>query len=160
MRVFSSISRRSSRQSEDGDDQPSESGFLKSQTKEHAPNQNADPEGLTVLYDPPNMPTADIILVHGLGGTSRQTWTKDGDPDLFWPQKWLPSEPDISTARILTFGYNSQFLSGATNSLSRITDFAKRLLFDMRFGKDDEMNDLIIGKVLGWYLQISKYQHG
>lgn len=147
MRVFSSISRRSSRQSEDGDDQPSESGFLKSQTKEHAPNQNADPEGLTVLYDPPNMPTADIILVHGLGGTSRQTWTKDGDPDLFWPQKWLPSEPDISTARILTFGYNSQFLSGATNSLSRITDFAKRLLFDMRFGKDDEMNDLIIGKV-------------
>ncbi|KMU75875.1 hypothetical protein CISG_10408 [Coccidioides immitis RMSCC 3703] len=72
-------------------------------------DRSADPLGITVLYEPQAQHTADIIFVHGLGGSSLQTWSKDGDPNLRWPQQWLPLEPNICEARILTFGYNALF---------------------------------------------------
>ena len=99
------------------------------------------------MYDPGPARTADIIFVHGLGGTSRQTWSKNRNPDLFWPQMWLPSEPETASARILSFGYNASFKSTGPKSFSGVTDFAKDLLFEMRFGKDDNLEDLNIGKV-------------
>lgn len=85
--------------------------------------------------------------MHGLGGDSRKTWSKNHDPNLFWPQLWLPLEPEIKQARIFSFGYNASFHAGAAKSISNIADFAKELLFEMRFGTDEQGHDLEMGKV-------------
>jgi hypothetical protein len=116
-------------------------------SSQRSQDRSADPLGLTVVYAPKESPSVDIIFVHGLGGSSRKTWSKNRDPELFWPRTWLPSEPDICTARILTFGYNAHYRSLAPNNILSISDFAKNLLFEMRFGKDDATNDLKIGDV-------------
>ena len=122
---------------------------LPNRSRERSRERHADPLGLSVLYQPKTTtPSLDIIFIHGLGGTSRQTWCKNRDRDLFWPERWLPFEPDISTARILTFGYNAHFMSSAGASpILNISDFAKDLLYDMRFGKDGNMENLEIGQV-------------
>jgi WD40 repeat protein len=100
--------------------------------------------GLHVVHQP-DFAALDIIFVHGLGGHSQRTWSKNHDPALFWPELWLPFEPDIGTARILTFGYNANFRGASAKSVSGITDFAKELLFEMRFAKDASGADLNIG---------------
>ena len=86
------------------------------------------------------------MFIHGLGGASLKTWTKDEDPDLFWPLKFLPLEPHVCLARILTFGYNANFQK-AGNVSTRILDFAKSLLFDLKYAKDERKEDLNIGDV-------------
>ncbi|KAI1376469.1 hypothetical protein F4677DRAFT_79151 [Hypoxylon crocopeplum] len=104
------------------------------------------PLGLTVVYMPQNAHKADIIFIHGLGGTSRQTWSKHRDPELFWPSTFLPLEPGICLARILTFGYNANFRKAGSVSTS-ILDFAKELLFELKYAKDEEKADLNMGSV-------------
>ncbi|KAI0967869.1 hypothetical protein F4678DRAFT_444830 [Xylaria arbuscula] len=99
--------------------------------------------GLHIIHQP-DYAVLDIIFVHGLGGHSRKTWSKNHDPSLFWPELWLPFEPDIKSARIFTYGYNAAWRS-PTKSISSITDFAKELLFEMRFGKDSSGEDLNLG---------------
>jgi hypothetical protein len=89
----------------------------------------------------------DIIFVHGLGGTSRATWSKGRDPEFFWPEKWLPTEPAISSARILSFGYNANFAATGAAPITGIVDFAKDLLYAMKFAKDGELNELELGTV-------------
>lgn len=79
-----------------------------------------------------------------MGGHSRKTWSKNHDPSFFWPEVWLPFEPDIRSARIFTYGYNAA-LRDASRSVSSITDFAKELLFEMQFGTDSSGGDLNIG---------------
>jgi WD40 repeat protein len=89
----------------------------------------------------------DIIFVHGLGGHSQNTWSKDHDPSFFWPKLWLPVEPGMENTRILTFGYNANFRgNGAGKSISSILDFAKELLFEMLFAKDSSGDDLNLGR--------------
>lgn len=109
----------------------------------HPPN---DPLGLNVIHVPDAPHTIDVIFVHGLGGTSKQTWSKNKDPNLFWPKEWLPHEPDISTARVLSFGYNAHFAAPGRNILN-ISDFARDLLFAMKFGTDEHSGALDIGHV-------------
>ncbi|KAI0478376.1 NACHT and WD domain protein [Xylariaceae sp. FL0804] len=104
------------------------------------------PLGLNVVYTPENGHKADIVFVHGLGGTSRLTWSKHKDPELFWPLTFLPLEPDICLARILTFGYNAHFFK-AGNVTTSILDFAKGLLFDLKYARDEQKQDLEIGRV-------------
>ncbi|KAI0540426.1 hypothetical protein GGR58DRAFT_146121 [Xylaria digitata] len=99
--------------------------------------------GLHMIHQP-DYAVLDIIFVHGLGGHSRKTWSKNHDPSLFWPGLWLPLEPDIGNARMFTFGYDAAWRS-PTKSIYNITDFAKELLFELRFGKDDSGDDLNIG---------------
>jgi len=84
-----------------------------------------DPLGLTLVRDC-EQPTADLIFVHGLGGSSKKTWSYERDVNNFWPP-WLGSEVGLSNTRIYTFGYNANFAQQSTN-LS-ILDFAKDLLF-------------------------------
>lgn len=78
-----------------------------------------------------------VEIADGLG-------PKNHDPALFWPELWLPFEPGISTARILTFGYDANW-RGASRSVSNISDFAKELLFEMRFAKGSAGEDLSLG---------------
>ena len=55
----------------------------------------AGPLGLNVIYTPDNGHKVDIVFVHGLGGTSRWTWLKYKNPELFWSLTFLPLEPDV-----------------------------------------------------------------
>lgn len=112
-----------------------------------------NPLGLSTLYEPDSRPTLDIIFIHGLGGTSRNTWSKNKDPELFWPQRWLPEERNICTARVLSFGYQAAVPgSVGSKTILNISDFAKDLLFSMKYGQDRSLNDLHIGKVPQIYL--------
>ena len=122
-------------------------GDVEARLKLRSKDRKADPMGLHVIYAPDNPQTIDIIFVHGLGGTSQQTWSKNRDPELFWPREWLPYEPDICTARVLSFGYNAHFSAVGANNMFNITDFAKELLFGMKFGMDNDSNLLEVGKV-------------
>ncbi len=96
----------------------------------------ADPLGLTTIWLPAN-PIADIIFVHGLGGSSKRTWTweRSTNYSYFWPA-WLPSEPELSRARIHTFGYRAE-MWGSSNAMN-ILDFAKDLLFKMKYAFTQE----------------------
>ncbi|KAI0865949.1 hypothetical protein F4860DRAFT_458305 [Xylaria cubensis] len=79
----------------------------------------------------------DIVFIHGLGGTSLQTWCRNRDLEFLWPKLWLPNEADLSTARILTFGYNAQFSDKRHQAALTINDFAADLLYSMKYGSDD-----------------------
>jgi hypothetical protein len=108
-----------------------------------------DPLGLKVIHRPLQDRRADIIFVHGLGGSSRMTWSKNKDLEFFWPLKFLPLEPDINEARILTFGYNANFRPGSGKNKMSVLDFAKDLLYDLKYAKDEsapELEDLGIGE--------------
>lgn len=83
------------------------------------------PLGLSTIYVPLQSVVADLIFVHGLGGGSFKTWTKDANPALFWPQAWLPEDGDFRDVRIHTFGYDSDWDKG---SILNVHDFAKSLL--------------------------------
>ena len=74
------------------------------------------------------------------------TWSKNKDPALFWPLTFLPLEPDICLARILTFGYNAS-VHRAGNVGTSILDFAKGLLFDLKYAKNEQKEDLNMGSV-------------
>lgn len=102
--------------------------------------------GLNVVYTPDHGHKADIVFVHGLGGTSRWTWSKNRDPDLFWPLTFLALEPDLCLARILTFGYNATLKKGGHAGHS-VLDFAKDLLFDLKYATDERKEDLQMGSV-------------
>jgi pimeloyl-ACP methyl ester carboxylesterase len=114
-------------------------------SRSRSSNRANDPLGLTVVHQPETSPSLDIIFVHGLGGTSRATWSKDRDPDYFWPERWLPTEPAIRHARILSFGYNANFAQTGSTPITGIVDFAKDLLYAMKFAKDGELNELELG---------------
>ncbi|KAH8891099.1 hypothetical protein GQ53DRAFT_823737 [Thozetella sp. PMI_491] len=105
-----------------------------------------EPLGLHVVYEPPQPRTVDIIFVHGLGGTSRLSWSWNRDLAFFWPQEWLPLEPGFEDARIMTFGYNAHFMS-QTKDTFNISDFAKDLLLQLKFGNDSSVNSLNLGQV-------------
>ena len=104
-----------------------------------------NPLGLSVLYTPEQPPSVDIIFVHGLGGGSIKTWSCDGDATLCWPKYFLPLEPGLRTARILSFGYDASILS-RTQTIADIVDFAKGLLAETKYAKGSAMESLEIGR--------------
>lgn len=115
-----------------------------------APNSvrgpDSGPLGLRVVYTPNNGHKADIVFVHGLGGTSRWTWSKNKNPELFWPLTFLALESDLCLARTLTYGYNSAFHKAGDGKTS-VLDFAENLLHDLKYAEDDNNNNLNIGSV-------------
>ncbi|KAL8712658.1 MAG: hypothetical protein Q9220_003190 [cf. Caloplaca sp. 1 TL-2023] len=117
--------------------------------RERSAERHADPLGLNVIHDPDDgNHSVDIIFVHGLGGTSQKTWSRNRDVDFFWPREWLPWEPGFERARILSFGYNAHFASSGRDNILNIADFAKNLLFGMKFGLDEKSQELEVGKVM------------
>lgn len=97
---------------------------------------------MSVLHHPPGERKVDIIFVHGLGGSSRSTWAKKGDLEKCWPLRFLPKEPGINEARILTFGYKSKFKRGAGKNQLSILDFAKSLLFALKHARNDSTDNV------------------
>jgi len=95
------------------------------------------------VHRPTGPRRADVVFVHGLGGSSRRTWSYDHNPDLFWPGKFLPWEPDINEARILSFGYGANFHPRSGKNKVSILDFAKDLLFDLKHAQDESGPELV-----------------
>lgn len=91
------------------------------------PSRLPDPFGLHTVTDPKD-PTADIIFIHGLGGSAFRTWSWKRLPENFWPA-WLSEDEHLGRCRIHTFGYNSNF-KGEARGLN-VVDFAKDLLLQM-----------------------------
>lgn len=114
-------------------------------TETHPSGVLQDQLGLTVLHKPDDAPSIDIVFVHGLGGKSQKTWTKDKKPQLFWPKEWLPKEEGMKNARILTFGYDANFLDRGPNRTWRISDFAEDLVYQLDIAAGEA--NFQIGKV-------------
>lgn len=107
-----------------------------SHARQRSQDRRSDPLGLTVLYTPVEERTIDIIFIHGLGGTSLRTWCRNRDPEFLWPKHWLPDEVDMSTARILTYGYHAHFSSKREQTSLTLNDFASDLLFRMKYDEE------------------------
>lgn len=60
---------------------------------------------LTEVYSHPDA-QVDIVLVHGLNGHPRDTWTSK-EHGVFWPTQLLPATLKSAKARILVYGYNA-----------------------------------------------------
>lgn len=86
--------------------------------------------GLNLLFDS-SEPVVDIVFVHGLGGGSRKTWTKDNDPQLFWPKEWLSRDPEFKHVRVHSFGYHADWVE-RRESILNIHDFANSLLAQLQ----------------------------
>lgn len=99
-----------------------------------------DPLGLTLIHGDADS-DADIIFVHGLGGSSKKTWSWERRLENFWPA-WIQSEDTLSQFRVFSYGYNAKF-SDAKNPLS-ILDFSKGLLVRMKTytGKQGAAEDI------------------
>ncbi|KAI1366621.1 WD40 repeat-like protein [Xylaria arbuscula] len=82
--------------------------------------------GLTLLFSP-QQPQVDLILVHGLGGGSRKTWSKTAQLSHYWPQEWLSKDSAFEKVRIYTYGYNSDYVKDKDNCLN-IHHFGKLFL--------------------------------
>ncbi|RYP81120.1 hypothetical protein DL769_002129 [Monosporascus sp. CRB-8-3] len=111
---------------------------VRPKSRQRTPSRASDPLGLSLLYAPDGDALADIVFVHGLGGSSRLSWCMRHDLDLYWPLKWLPNDPDTQQTRIFTFGYNADFRSSSQSANLGISDFSKTLLFDMLYGTDQD----------------------
>lgn len=73
------------------------------------------------------------------------TWSRGKDLDYFWPEKYFPKEAEICEARISTFGYNSSVFGGNGRTTISIVDFAKGLLFDLKYATKSDGSQLEIG---------------
>ncbi|OQD71730.1 hypothetical protein PENPOL_c001G08493 [Penicillium polonicum] len=81
--------------------------------------------GMKVLSDPSNA-DLDIVFVHGLTGNREKTWTHENG--TLWPRDLLSK--DLSTARIMTFGYDVDIFSFTSITFSdRLYDHSQSLAF-------------------------------
>jgi len=55
----------------------------------------------------------DVVLVHGLNGDPKRTWTAKND--VFWPAQLLPASLKDRHANILVYGYNADVYSRSFN---------------------------------------------
>lgn len=122
-------------------------GALPTREQTGVPDRASDPQGLSMLHAPDGPHVADMIFVHGLGGSSRLSWSRNKDLKLFWPKEWLPLDRDIQQARVFSFGYNASFQSSPQSGTVGIADFAKNLLYDMLYSRDTRGESLHLGRV-------------
>ncbi|KAL1891171.1 hypothetical protein Sste5346_007804 [Sporothrix stenoceras] len=68
---------------------------------------------VTAVFTHPDA-QVDIVLVHGLNGQPKRTWTaKNG---LYWPAELLPETLKDCPANILVYGYNADVYNRGTNA--------------------------------------------
>ncbi|KAK2628803.1 hypothetical protein QTJ16_001906 [Diplocarpon rosae] len=82
----------------------------------------------------------DIVLVHGLNGNPRHTWTAPNG--VFWPSQLLPASLKAWQARILVYGYNADVYTfgsrkGAPSS-DMIHQHAQTLLANLALERKSE----------------------
>jgi len=117
--------------------------------KEDQPVPKVAKEGFTTLASGGQNPSLDIVLIHGIQGHPKDTWTfeNSNEPEKgflpffkkknkssansnrnFWPRDDLPR--DLPESRVLTYGYDSHVTKfcGAELNLNTITDHAESFL--------------------------------
>ena len=91
---------------------------------------------VTEVYAHPDA-KVDIVLIHGLNGSPRSTWTaKNG---VFWPTDLLPLTLKSAKARILVYGYNADiytFGSGKSTRLVVLTPLLQSVSKGVQLGYD------------------------
>lgn len=97
-----------------------------------APTQSArqSPSRLELIHQPPSaFAHMDIVLVHGLGGGKRHTWTRSiSKQSYFWPD-WIAEHTSLKNARVYLFGYKaSKNWKPYRKSIAEPGDFARQLL--------------------------------
>lgn len=101
-----------------------------------------NPYGLYVVYQPEDRPVImDIILIHGLGGKSYDTWREKDcfKPEVFWPRSLHEIKP-LQRVRVSTFGYDTaSFKKMVGYSAASIPDFALDLLSRLRSDGEDDV---------------------
>jgi hypothetical protein len=124
-----------------------------------------EPYATTPSVDRPSssssIPSVSIIFVHGLGGSSRDTWTHP-ESKVFWPTL-LRETHGLEAVRISTFGYDANFVNVMKpKSVLGIADFAEQLLdaLDLFYHKYGDVAllsirlnlvpDYICGAQYGW----------
>ncbi|KAL7945337.1 hypothetical protein V8C42DRAFT_54964 [Trichoderma barbatum] len=117
-------------------------------------SQETDPLGLCTLYDPaPRNAVADIIFIHGLGGSSRKTWSNSSSQRSFWPQDWLPVERGFEDVRVHSFGYRADWgKKWQQQSILNIHDFAESLIGGLRNHpsiRRDNTRIILVGHSMG-----------
>lgn len=85
-----------------------------------------DPLGLSLLYSPVD-PLVDLVFVHGLGGGSQKTWSKNNAATHYWPREWLPRDSAFEQVRIHSFGFDSDWMKSQGDCFN-ILHFAKSLM--------------------------------
>ncbi len=123
-----------------GSSQPHESGRVAAPTppsNHHVDDSGRLPalsfaDGIEVWHDCPDA-TLDICFVHGLTGSRTTTWTAHGQ-DTPWPKALLP--PQLSRARILTYGYDAYVVRKSVASRNELTDHAMGLVYDLTGDRD------------------------
>lgn len=102
--------------------------------------EERNPLGLSIIHKPEHGPPCiDIILVHGLGGKSQDTWNCDSPP-FFWPRA-ICDEPPFQMARIWSYGYSAPgFKALSRKSVAGIGDFGIDLLCRLK----DEGTDVSV----------------
>ena len=108
------------------------------------------PLGLNLLYSP-SVPLLDFIFVHGLGGGSRKTWAKTSSITHYWPQEWLPKDPAFKNVRVLSFGYDSNWIKSRDNCLN-IRHFGRSLIGEIStspYLRDADTPIVLIGHSMG-----------
>jgi pimeloyl-ACP methyl ester carboxylesterase len=110
-----------------------------------ATGRYGDFDGLTILYEPRDIPSADLVFIHNLGGGSIRSWSDESRIDSLWPLQWLSGDDAVRTARICTYGYNSHLSATDPGVLLDITSYAKDLLSKLRFGLGRDNRSLDIG---------------
>lgn len=99
---------------------------IDSGTAEEVNLQDED-TGIKIWHDPAEA-TIDICFVHGLSGDRTSTWTATGQLDP-WPKAFLPAQ--LSTARILTYGYDIYLPRGSAAQNDRLIDHAQNLMSEL-----------------------------
>ena len=72
------------------------------------------------------------------------TWTSSGRCSFYLVRL------EINEARILTFGYNANFRPGSSKNKMSVLDFAKDLLYDLKYARGNSvlgLEDLRMGEV-------------
>ena len=93
--------------------------------------------GLTEIHapSPASLAQVDVVLVHGLNGDPKATWTsKTGN--VFWPKDLLPQFVEDLNVRVLVYGYDADIISFASKngtgvSKDKIHNHAERLVADL-----------------------------
>lgn len=87
-----------------------------------------------------------VVAIHGLGGGPVATWTEP-ETKTFWLKDFLPT--NLSSARIMTFGYNAD--AAFSSTLGDIDAHATDLLVnvvDKREGSDVSCSIMYLGSPL------------
>jgi hypothetical protein len=87
------------------------------------------PLGLRCLFSA-TKPLVDLVFVHGIRDGSIKTWRYGDDQQLFWPQYWLPKEPELANASIHSLGYESHWGSMKPSILD-VHDFGRSLFEEL-----------------------------